>query len=207
MQTHDDNVRGTSRILPAARWIVGAVGMLAVIVMAVAIAAVVFPRVTGMRTLLIRSGSMTGTAPTGSLVFARSLEASDVQVDDVILMQREVEGRQVAPVLHRVIELSVNEASEIVVRTKGDANPDPDPEAYVLRGSTYTPALIVPRVGFVLATLRTPAGWFGFVVLPTIIGTIFWLRALWRKDESPEDNGAYVVTKLGPSLLPKKQAA
>jgi signal peptidase len=145
---------------------------------------VIFQRVAGMRTLIVRSGSMEGTAPTGSLVLARSLDASDVEVGDVILMQREIEGRQVTPVLHRVIELRVDGLSDVIVRTKGDANPDPDPNPYELRGATYTPALIVPYVGFALATLQTPVGWFALVVLPLLLGTIVWLRALWRDDET-----------------------
>jgi signal peptidase len=92
------------------------------------------PRLLGYGTLVVRSASMTETAPMGSLVLARPLDARDVRVGDVILVRRE--GAVASPpVLHRVVSLT-HRADEVVVTTKGDSNESPDPTPYLLRGTT-----------------------------------------------------------------------
>lgn len=140
----------------------------------------------GYQNLFVRSGSMTGFASIGSLVVAQPLQASDVEVGDVILLHRQHEGRPMAPVLHRVIERSVGEDGAITVRTKGDANPDPDPEPYPLPSSTITPVLVVPGLGYVLATLRSPAGWLGLIVLPAVLLLSVVLVRLWSPDDEKD---------------------
>jgi signal peptidase I len=143
-------------------------------------------RAAGCRTLIVRSGSMTGTADTGSLVVARPLDAADAKVGDVILIERVgPHGAPVVPVLHRIIERRVDEG-RIIVRTKGDANPSADPGSYELAGPTATPMIVVPLLGYAIAKAQTPAGWFGLVVLPLVAFTISALRRLWSTDRDTE---------------------
>lgn len=89
------------------------------------------------------------------------------------------------PVLHRVIERKVDNDGQIVVRTKGDANRDPDPEPYLVGQETLTPVFVVPRIGFLLATLRSPAGWLGLVVLPAVLLLSVVLVRLWSPPDEP----------------------
>ena len=149
-------------------------------------AALAISRLMGYRTLTVQSGSMTGTADVGSVVVARSIAGSDVRVGDVIVIQRESQGAAPAPVLHRVIERRVDTSGQIVIRTQGDANPAPDPELQVLRGRTLTPVVIVPRLGRALATVQTPVGWFGLVVLPLVAAVSFSLCRLWAGEAEDE---------------------
>jgi signal peptidase len=149
-------------------------------------AALAISRLMGYRTLTVQSGSMTGTADVGSVVVARSIAAADVRVGDVIVIQRERQGAAPAPVLHRVIERRVDTSGQIVIRTQGDANPAPDPELQVLRGRTLTPVVIVPRLGGALATVQTPVGWFGLVVLPLVAAVSFSLCRLWAGEAEGE---------------------
>lgn len=165
-------------------WRIASIGVLLFIVGAMGLLAL--SSRMGYQNLFVRSGSMTGFAPIGSLVVARPLQAADVKVGDVILMRRQHEGRTMAPVLHRVIERNVDKDGHIVVRTKGDANPNPDPEPYVVREPTITPVVVIPRLGFALAALRTPAGWLGLVVLPAVLLLSVALVRLWSP---PEDSG------------------
>ena len=144
----------------------------------------------GYQNLFVRSGSMTGYAPIGSLVVARPLQAAEIKVGDVILIRRQHEGRVMAPVLHRVIERNADKDGQTVVRTKGDANPDPDPEPYVVREPTITPVVVIPRFGFALAALRTPAGWLGLVVLPAVLLLSMALVNLWSQPEEPTSAAA-----------------
>jgi signal peptidase len=149
------------------------------------------PRLFGYETLVVLSGSMGDAAPTGSVVVGRRTPAEDVEVGDVILMRREAQP----PVLHRVIE-KVRRDGETVVRTKGDANPRPDPDLYVLRGSTTTPALVVPYGGYLLGYASTRVGWLLLVVLPMTVLCALRLVALWTTDEDPQRS---VSASLAPS--------
>jgi signal peptidase len=141
----------------------------------------------GYQKLIVRSGSMTGTADVGSLVVARPITAENVHVGDIILIRRERNGQALAPVLHRVIKRQVDGAGQVVIRTKGDANTAPDPEPLALRGATVTPVLIVPHLGVALAALQTPVGWFGLVVFPILATMAVDLRRLWAGETKDRD--------------------
>ena len=117
------------------------------------VGAVVVPWMAGWHSYLVESGSMGKTAPTGSLVAMRPITGSTVQVGDVIMLHR---GNG-TPVLHRVIERRVDNGW-LMVRTKGDANPKPDPQFYPVPKSVLTPAVIMPRVGLAVPFLRSTEG-------------------------------------------------
>jgi signal peptidase len=146
------------------------------------LAAMIVPQALGYRTLIVKSGSMTGTAPVGSLVLAKPIDPEAVRLGDVILMQRSKDGRSLPPVLHRVIEAHSTEDG-ILVRTKGDNNPLPDPGVYSLRTGTVTPVVIVPRLGFVFSVLKSPLGWIAIVEIPAVLLAV---RALWRIWKQPK---------------------
>jgi signal peptidase len=174
---------GRTTALRIAKAIRRAASLLAVVTLLSALGLLAIPGLIGFRSLLVRTGSMTGTASVGSVVIAREVPVADIAVGDVILIQRSRDGRALPPVLHRVVERNVDEFLRIVVRTKGDANEAVDPQPYVLQGTTFTPTVIVPHVGYALAFVRTPVGWFGAVILPLLVGTALWIRALWRDDD------------------------
>ena len=134
-------------------------------------------RLFGYGTLVVRSGSMAETAPVGSVVVARPLDAGDVRVGDVILVRREGAAAS-APVLHRVVSLTHRDG-EPVVTTKGDSNATVDPTPYLLRGTTMTPVLAVPYVGRVFAAARTPLGWTLLIAIPATALLWVQLRAIW----------------------------
>jgi signal peptidase I len=150
---------------------------------ALIVAAVLFlallslPRLVGYGTLVVRSGSMEQTAPVGSLVVARPLEAADVRVGDVILVRRDGPAES-APVLHRVVSL-IHRGAEIEVTTKGDSNAAPDRTPFLLRGPTMTPVLAVPHVGQAFDFVRSPLGWTGLIALPATALLCAQLRTIW----------------------------
>jgi signal peptidase len=153
-------------------------------------------RAIGYLPLIIRTGSMTGTAPVGSLVLARPIDTADVKRGDVILLQRSTSGTVLPPVLHRVIQ-RYEESGDVVVRTQGDANAHPDPDPYTLRGSTWTPVLIVPRLGFALSTLSTPIGWFVLIVAPALALSVLFLYRLWFGGDRPRQSEVGLVPAAG----------
>jgi signal peptidase len=167
-------------------------GLLALVAM---LALLTVSRAFGYRMLIVRSGSMTGTADTGSLVVARPIAAADVAVGDVILIQRKgADDILLAPVLHRVIQRHVDDDGLLVVQTKGDANPDPDPSPFALQGPTVTPVVIIPLVGFALARIQTPIGVLALVIFPLVLFTAFTLLRLWTTKEQ-----SLAISPLSPS--------
>jgi signal peptidase I len=77
---------------------------------------------SGVQPLVVRSGSMEPTIPTGSMVLTRRVEASRVQVGDIVTMERPDRTR----VTHRVVDLK-RQGDTVELTLKGDANKDPDP--------------------------------------------------------------------------------
>lgn len=99
----------------------------------------------GFRPVILVSGSMAPTAPEGSLIVVADVPAADVEVDDIVVMDR---GSDML-VTHRIIELSEVDGRLLAV-TKGDANPTPDPVDYEILGSQRIVTLVVPVLGSLL---------------------------------------------------------
>lgn len=156
------------------RWLVN--GVLVALVVVLGLAAL--PKLLGYGMLTVLSGSMEPTAPVGSLVVSRPLTPEQVRVDDVVLVREENDGATSPGVLHRIIDRSVRDGA-VVVRTQGDANPEPDPTPYVLSGDTMTPVLVVPYAGRAMAFVRSPVGWTAVIALPATVLLWLQLKAIW----------------------------
>ena len=146
----------------------------ALVVLAVGLAAISLPRVFGWKSLLVESGSMRGTYPAGTIVVARPVPADHVQQGDVILAHR---GND-STVLHRVVDIE-HEDGDTVVRTKGDANPEADPDPYTLPASVPVAAFGIPLLGYLVALATTPLGWVLLVLLPATLIAAFALVRIW----------------------------
>jgi signal peptidase I len=141
--------------------------------------------VLGLQTLIVQSGSMGRAAPTGSLVVVRGMAPADVEVGRVILMQQWAESATHPPVLHRVVERHVDHDGRVVVRTKGDENPTPDPTPYVVDGTVMSPILVIPQIGFALGALQTPVIWYGVVLVPAVLLSAWTICRIWATDSHP----------------------
>jgi len=129
----------------------GAVGLAAAL--ALLVITVLIPLATGSKAYTVLTGSMTPGLPPGSLVMVRPVKAADIGVGSVITYQ--VESKRPEVVTHRVVTMGVRENGSPVFRTKGDANPDPDPKwvrPVQVRGEVW---YTVPYIGR-LNTLMTP---------------------------------------------------
>lgn len=121
---------------------------------AVAIAAVVACLVLGVRPAIVISGSMAPGIPVGAMTFARTVPAPDIEIGDVVSLQRP-DGSGL--VTHRVV---ANEPAPGIGRTltlQGDANRAPDLQPYL--------AIRVGRVVFTVPYLGSIALWMQHHVL------------------------------------------
>ncbi|MCI2975772.1 MAG: signal peptidase I [Ferrimicrobium sp.] len=106
--------------------------------------------------LPVLSGSMSPGMPTGSIAFAQREPISDLKLHDVAVFHPPNSTRVIY--LHRVISLK-RVHGEVVVRTKGDANPVPDPWTLHITSSTvYIVRYSVSHAGYVVLWVHSKTG-------------------------------------------------
>ncbi|PYY46273.1 signal peptidase I [Curtobacterium sp. MCBD17_023] len=127
----------------------------------------------GLSLIVVTTGSMSPTIPTGAVVVARSVPASEIQTGQVVTVPR---TGSVLPVTHRVVAVddvpADREARSLTLR--GDANATPDRAPYVVRDAQLTIAS-APAVGSVLQALDSrPLHGLLVVVVGAVIIWTFW---------------------------------
>jgi len=157
----------------------------------VLLAAAVLPTAAGFTPLLVTSGSMGRAAPVGSVVLGRGVDAAQVRVGDVVLLPRPD-----TPVLHRVIETQ-RDQGKVVVRTKGDANADPDSQPTVLPLRVVRAVWTVHHVGHALWVVKTPLGWVLFVLAPAAALTALFLLRVWTPPAAAANASGWSLTGRG----------
>lgn len=119
--------------------------------------------VTGLRPLVVKSGSMEPTISTGGMVLTRQVTAAEIAVGDVVAVERPDRTR----VTHRVVAV-VQRGATAELTLKGDANTDNDP----LPVTVTTAGEVVysaPWLGRVSAFLASAKGGF---VLGLLVGAV-----------------------------------
>lgn len=157
--------------------------LLAVLVFAIALFVLVGvgPRTGRYRTLTVLSASMRPTHAPGSIVIARPVPVTDLEVGDVITYRIPVEDRRV--VTHRIVEI-IDPGSRPVVRTQGDANDAADPWLARLEGDVAWRAdASVPVLGYAISALREPLLGRALVLVCPFILSMLWLTDIWRRPE------------------------
>ena len=137
-------------------WVMAVLGVMAVTV-------TVMLAVNGARPLVVKSSSMGGAYPAGSLAVIYKVDPADVDQGDVLSMKQP--GGSTT--LQRVVE--VERTSEgTVVRTKGDAGGRlSDPQVLV---GAWRAGARVPHLGRVAGLLRTPFS--GFALAVALLGPL-----------------------------------
>ena len=113
----------------------------AAIVAASLLAVTIGPQLFPYQALVVRSGSMSPTIPTGSIVFYTKVNADKVKVGDIIVFDKP--GQTNEKVTHRVYKIS-NSPTGRYFTTKGDANGTPDDWRVPAVGTGWVAAFHVP---------------------------------------------------------------
>ena len=174
--------RRLSRMRALARLCTGIGALILVALAIVGLGAAVVPRVIGMQSYAIISGSMEPAYPTGTLVYAEPIDGASLQPGDVAAFWRDEDV-----IVHRVEK---NNAEEGELITKGDANADldirPVPYQHVLGRIVAS----VPFVGYFLMALDSTPGklLLGWIVLIgaafCIVGSVVSNLARRREQEA-----------------------
>lgn len=156
-----------------ALWIAAAAGTVCILLVVLAMTA-------GITLILFRTGSMSPTIPAGSVAIVQRIPATEVEVGDVVTVDREGE----LPVTHRVTSVAPGESdAERVLTLRGDANASDDPFPYTV--STVRIVLFsVPGIASGIAALGHPLVLGGLTAGATLLVVwAFWPHAP-RRDRS-----------------------
>ncbi len=141
------------------------------------LAVTVGPRFLPYQALVVRSGSMAPTIPTGSIAFYRRVAAAEVKVGDVIVFSKPGDPNE--RVTHRVYEIA-HDGTGPYFLTKGDANGAPDDWHVPAVGKGWVEAFHVPVAGYVLYDLQSTLGRLLLLVIPAALLGLITLYEIWR---------------------------
>jgi signal peptidase I len=144
---------------------------------------VLVPALLGFQRYVITSGSMTGTYDRGSLVFDRVVATSSLKAGDVITFRP---PGQTGLVTHRILSVR-SVRGQRVLRTKGDANREPDLWGpFALHGAKQARvAFHIPYAGYALGALSQRRVRMVVIGLPALLIALATLAGLWRSS-APE---------------------
>lgn len=149
---HDPFSHGVHRTLRRLRRVARlcmALGMLLLAALAVvALVSSIIPRIIGVRSYVIVSGSMEPAYPVGSLVYAEPVEGADLHVGDVAVFRRDQDI-----IVHRV---KSNNGLELA--TKGDANAAVDVRPVSYANVLGRVVFQLPGIGSVLTVFSSTSG-------------------------------------------------
>lgn len=123
------------------------------------------PTVFGYSPVIVLSGSMYPEFDAGDLILLKSVDAEDVEKDDVICYFSD--GNKETAITHRVMDVQQAEDGSPVFVTKGDANDSEDITAVTadMVQGIYT-GVYLPKLGDVAVFLQTPMGMVLCIVCP-----------------------------------------
>ena len=138
--------------------LLGSFIMLAVILLCLALAA---PRLAGIKTFVVISGSMEPAIPVGSMVYSKEVDPKTLETGDVIVFysSNDVQGGagagDVIPVTHRVV---LNDTTNGEITTKGDANEKNDISKVAYLNVEGKVIFHIPQLGYVAAPMSSLMG-------------------------------------------------
>ena len=128
------------------------IGTAIIIIVIVLCLSLIIPRVFGISSYTVLTGSMEPAVPVGSAVYAKAIEPSALETGDIVVFY---DGRSELPVTHRVVE---NQTEDSQLITKGDANDAADIAPIPYQNIIGKVVLHLPVLGRLLALLGTLMG-------------------------------------------------
>lgn len=107
---------------------------------------------SGYRPLVVYSGSMNPTIPTGSVVFIKPTLAENLNVGDVVSI-RPGAGQHL--VTHRV-QAKQRLDDQWLFQTKGDGNKFPDPKPFIVESTAGKVTFHLPWLGYAIVYMSNP---------------------------------------------------
>lgn len=143
--------------------------------------------------IMFKTGSMAPAIPTGSLAVVREIPASEIQVGDVVTVDR----AGLPPITHRVTSIAPAPGDQRTITMRGDANPTDDQAPYVVDHVRIVLAS-VPGLAYVVVALAHPA----VLAVTTLGATALVAWAFWPRSTRVRKVGAHrSVATTGTTIL------
>lgn len=170
--------RGIGRMLgDALLWVAAAAGVLCMVLVVLALTA-------NITLIMFRTGSMSPTIPAGSVAVVQSVPVSEIDVGDVVTVDREGD----LPVTHRVTSVSAGPTdAQRVITMRGDANAADDPYPYTVQ-TVRVVLFSVPGIATVIVAMGDPLVLGGLTIGASVLVVwAFWPRSSRqrRDDDTP----------------------
>lgn len=140
-------------------------------------------RIFGVQVYGVLTGSMEPSYPTGSLIYVKRVDASDLRVNDVITFS--ISPNVIAT--HRIVEIVPDESNPTIVRyrTKGDANKDVDASLVSANNIIGKAMFAIPKLGYLASFIQQPPGiYVAILVCGLMIAFVFYTDSLDSKQKS-----------------------
>ncbi len=137
--------------------------------------AAALPVALGDRSLVVLSGSMAPAIETGDVVAVAPIAPASARVGDVVTFEHH--GKLTS---HRARAIE-RRGDEVLFTTQGDANTGQERWKVPADGRIGRVVYRVPKLGFALARIQSPAGRLGLIVLPALLLGFSLMRSIWRR--------------------------
>jgi signal peptidase len=135
----------------------------------------------GRQSIIIGGGSMAPALGLGSAIVVKPIAAAELAVGDIVSLQV---GPDRTTYTHRIVAV-VDRPDGRWIRTKGDANAEPDPSLVPASAVIGRVELAVPLLGYLLALLSLPVGVMFVVGLAATLLAVAWLLESLEPEPRP----------------------
>lgn len=161
-----------------------------VVMLAIALVGV---RLVGIKTYAVVSGSMEPVYPTGSLLYVKSVDTSELAVGDSITFMLSED----TVATHRIVEVIPDPDDATVVRfkTKGDANEQVDGTPVHCKNVIGKPLFAIPYLGYFANFVQNPPGLYLAIGAAAILVILAFVPDFFKEEDkksenpSPEESG------------------
>lgn len=138
-------------------------------------------RLFGLQVYTVLSGSMEPAYKTGSLIYVKHIEPSELEVGDVITFKLS----ENTTATHRIIEIVSNEekGNNISFKTKGDANNIPDSSLVDTDSVIGTPIFTIPYLGYIANFIQKPPGMYIAIISSVVLILLVFFVDTFTSDE------------------------
>ena len=142
-------------------------------------------RLFGLQVYFVMSGSMEPNYKTGSLIYVKDIEATELRVDDVITFKLS----QNTTATHRIIEIIPSEenSTELSFKTKGDANNAPDASLVEDKDIIGMPVFTIPYLGYLANFIQQPPGMYIAIAICVIFMLLVFISDLLTDDKKQKN--------------------
>lgn len=146
-------------------------------------------RLFGLQVFTVLSGSMEPTFQTGSLIYVKPVEASEVKVGEPISF---VLNESLTVATHRVIDI---DSEKQHFYTKGDANNVADGAPVHFKNLIGTPIFTIPYLGYLQSYISKPPGMYLAIAGGALLLFLVFLPDLLgdNEDKKQKDNNPHYM--------------